>query len=259
MTPAVWSLAGELPVDKWRASPMRGRGSIGRGVAGGERDASIPPVSWLPNCSAATAGSATCRCPATESASRRSHHAARVGVPGQRIALRVQPASVPRSASPSPHCSSARPAPRRRSGPSGRGSGSWRPPSLSVWCRARGSRAGRTARRRSRWVAGVSRRARERRCCRAGCRGLSWSPPGEKGADAGRLFMTHVMSVWSHKDRATGVWCSARYRMRGRHGFRLRGRRLRRHETTTIVGDLVYLALAVFLAWGRFGPGSFTG
>jgi DoxX-like family len=34
--------------------------------------------------------------------------------------------------------------------------------------------------------------------------------------------------------------------------------RLRRGERKTIVGDLVYLALAVFVAWGRFGPESFT-
>lgn len=35
--------------------------------------------------------------------------------------------------------------------------------------------------------------------------------------------------------------------------------RLRRGERKTIVGDLVYLALAVFAAWGRFGPEAFTG
>lgn len=35
--------------------------------------------------------------------------------------------------------------------------------------------------------------------------------------------------------------------------------RLRRGERATIVPDLVYLALAVFLAWGRFGPQAFTG
>ncbi|MFJ9669006.1 DoxX family protein [Streptomyces sp. NPDC101219] len=35
--------------------------------------------------------------------------------------------------------------------------------------------------------------------------------------------------------------------------------RLRRGETATITGDVVYLALAFFLAWGRFGPESFTG
>ena len=34
---------------------------------------------------------------------------------------------------------------------------------------------------------------------------------------------------------------------------------LRRGETATIVGDLVYLAMAAFVAWGRFGPESFTG
>lgn len=35
--------------------------------------------------------------------------------------------------------------------------------------------------------------------------------------------------------------------------------RLRRGERVTIVGDLVYLCMAVFVAWGRFGPESFTG
>lgn len=35
--------------------------------------------------------------------------------------------------------------------------------------------------------------------------------------------------------------------------------RLRRGERLTIVGDLVYLAVAVFVAWGRFGPEPFTG
>jgi DoxX-like family len=35
--------------------------------------------------------------------------------------------------------------------------------------------------------------------------------------------------------------------------------RLRRGERATIVPDLVYLALAGFVAWGRFGPESFTG
>jgi hypothetical protein len=35
--------------------------------------------------------------------------------------------------------------------------------------------------------------------------------------------------------------------------------RLRRGERMTVLGDLVYLAMAVFVAWGRFGPGSFTG
>jgi hypothetical protein len=35
--------------------------------------------------------------------------------------------------------------------------------------------------------------------------------------------------------------------------------RLRRGEKLTIVPDLVYLAMAAFVAWGRVGPGSFTG
>jgi uncharacterized membrane protein YphA (DoxX/SURF4 family) len=35
--------------------------------------------------------------------------------------------------------------------------------------------------------------------------------------------------------------------------------RIRRHEAKLMVGDLVYLALAAFVAWGRFGPESFTG
>lgn len=35
--------------------------------------------------------------------------------------------------------------------------------------------------------------------------------------------------------------------------------RLRRHETLFMAGDLVYLTLAAFVAWGRFGPESFTG
>jgi DoxX-like family len=35
--------------------------------------------------------------------------------------------------------------------------------------------------------------------------------------------------------------------------------RLRRGERATIVVDLVYLAMAAFVAWGRFGPWSFTG
>ncbi|MCM0673525.1 DoxX family protein [Micromonospora phytophila] len=35
--------------------------------------------------------------------------------------------------------------------------------------------------------------------------------------------------------------------------------RLRRGERKTVVGDLVYLAMAVFVAWGRFGPEAFTG
>ena len=34
--------------------------------------------------------------------------------------------------------------------------------------------------------------------------------------------------------------------------------RLRRGERATIIGDLVYLAMAAFVAWGRFSPGSFT-
>jgi uncharacterized membrane protein YphA (DoxX/SURF4 family) len=35
--------------------------------------------------------------------------------------------------------------------------------------------------------------------------------------------------------------------------------RLRRGERATIAGDLVYLALAAFVASGRFGPWPFTG
>jgi len=35
--------------------------------------------------------------------------------------------------------------------------------------------------------------------------------------------------------------------------------RLRRGERATIIGDLVYLAIAAFVAWGRFGPGSSPG
>jgi hypothetical protein len=35
--------------------------------------------------------------------------------------------------------------------------------------------------------------------------------------------------------------------------------RLRRGERATITGDLVYLAMAAFVAWGRLGPESFTG
>jgi hypothetical protein len=35
--------------------------------------------------------------------------------------------------------------------------------------------------------------------------------------------------------------------------------RIRRHETKFMVADLVYLALAGFVAWGRFGPESFAG
>ena len=34
--------------------------------------------------------------------------------------------------------------------------------------------------------------------------------------------------------------------------------RLRRGERATIIVDLVYLAMAAFVAWGRFGPESFT-
>jgi uncharacterized membrane protein YphA (DoxX/SURF4 family) len=34
--------------------------------------------------------------------------------------------------------------------------------------------------------------------------------------------------------------------------------RLRRHEAKVIVAELAYLALAVFVALGRFGPESFT-
>jgi hypothetical protein len=33
--------------------------------------------------------------------------------------------------------------------------------------------------------------------------------------------------------------------------------RLRRGEKATIAADLVYLAMAIFVAWGRFGPESF--
>jgi hypothetical protein len=35
--------------------------------------------------------------------------------------------------------------------------------------------------------------------------------------------------------------------------------RLRRSERATVVPDVVYLAMAIFVAWGRFGPESFTG
>ena len=35
--------------------------------------------------------------------------------------------------------------------------------------------------------------------------------------------------------------------------------RLRRHEAKAMVADLAYLALAGLVAWGRFGPESFTG
>ncbi|WP_405141947.1 DoxX family protein [Sphaerisporangium sp. NBC_01403] len=33
----------------------------------------------------------------------------------------------------------------------------------------------------------------------------------------------------------------------------------RRGESAFVVLNLVYLAVAAFIAWGRFGPGSFTG
>lgn len=35
--------------------------------------------------------------------------------------------------------------------------------------------------------------------------------------------------------------------------------RLRRHEPALMVADLVYLALTLFVAWGRLGPEAFTG
>ena len=35
--------------------------------------------------------------------------------------------------------------------------------------------------------------------------------------------------------------------------------RIRRHEFKVMVADLVYLALAAFVAWGRFGPEAFGG
>ena len=35
--------------------------------------------------------------------------------------------------------------------------------------------------------------------------------------------------------------------------------RIRRHELTVMVADLVYLGLAGFVAWGRFGPEAFAG
>ncbi|GAA0306278.1 DoxX family protein [Streptomyces polychromogenes] len=35
--------------------------------------------------------------------------------------------------------------------------------------------------------------------------------------------------------------------------------RFRRHEPKLVVVDLVYVLLAAFVAWGRFGPESFTG
>lgn len=34
---------------------------------------------------------------------------------------------------------------------------------------------------------------------------------------------------------------------------------LRREERTAVVANVVYLAMAAFIAWGRFGPESFTG
>jgi hypothetical protein len=34
--------------------------------------------------------------------------------------------------------------------------------------------------------------------------------------------------------------------------------RIRRHEPRFMAVDLIYLALAAFVAWGRFGPESFT-
>ena len=34
--------------------------------------------------------------------------------------------------------------------------------------------------------------------------------------------------------------------------------RLRRGEGATMIADLVYLVMAAFVAWGRFGPGVFT-
>ncbi|HEX6681981.1 MAG TPA: DoxX family protein [Candidatus Limnocylindrales bacterium] len=35
--------------------------------------------------------------------------------------------------------------------------------------------------------------------------------------------------------------------------------RIRRHEFKYMLGDLVYLALAAFVAWGRLGPEPFSG
>jgi uncharacterized membrane protein len=35
--------------------------------------------------------------------------------------------------------------------------------------------------------------------------------------------------------------------------------RLRRHEAKFMLGDLVYLVLAAFVAWGRLGPEPFVG
>jgi uncharacterized membrane protein YphA (DoxX/SURF4 family) len=37
------------------------------------------------------------------------------------------------------------------------------------------------------------------------------------------------------------------------------GTHLRRHEWIAPLANLIYLAAAVFVAWGRFGPESFTG
>lgn len=34
---------------------------------------------------------------------------------------------------------------------------------------------------------------------------------------------------------------------------------LRRHEKTPVAANLIYLAMAVFVAWGRFGPEPFLG
>jgi len=34
---------------------------------------------------------------------------------------------------------------------------------------------------------------------------------------------------------------------------------LRHGDAKSVVGNLIYLALAAFIAWGRFGPESFTG
>ena len=34
--------------------------------------------------------------------------------------------------------------------------------------------------------------------------------------------------------------------------------RIRRHETVPMVVDLIYLVLATFVVWGRFGPESFS-
>ncbi|WP_328994125.1 DoxX family protein [Kribbella sp. NBC_01245] len=35
--------------------------------------------------------------------------------------------------------------------------------------------------------------------------------------------------------------------------------RIRRHEPKYLLADVVYLVLAAFVAWGRFGPEAFTG